>query len=1039
MVASKNYIFVNQTASVRTVSIVAVLIFFSMKIVLKLLVAATFFIIGVSAIAQDEVKEIASPHAFTPNASEIRKYGKMPVGFFTGTPEISIPLTELKAKGFSVPISLSYHAGGHRPDAHPGWTGLGWSLNAGGRITRVVNDLEDEATSSDEPLNGNNGVGYMNNVEATQGNSWYLSNLSEVMEPLNYKDFAPDEFQIDVDDIHASFYLHSNGEIKIASKGNRSFRANITTNSEIINLNVVKGLPQLPNGHGGRFLKAPVYSFIDRIDIIADDGTKYVFGGDTTAIEFSIVQHSKYGFNVYNDYANLNDWDTHARATSWMLTSIERPNGEIVEFKYVHDGTPIVKNDVHHYEMHSIGNVNEDTRNPGGYNKYPNIGLSFILPCYLTEISSEIGQDRLTFHRSKTAELKYQYTEEEMLWVLGEHSSKIGLIGPETFLQSMHDRDYYLQLDRIEGYNSVVDFSYSADSNKRLTLYSVDIHPKDKTTEQKYVFEYDTTALPSYNSKQTDNWGYYNGKYYGDTQYNLLYSYRTPDLEKAKAEILTKITYPTGGATAFEYELHGYSKIADQLVFQLTPSSGSAGGLRVKKISDLVGMDTVSSRNIIYQDASGVSSGILSGIPVYRVSGTQYNTWDSGWHGTVYTHAGSASANYILASEVSLNPLSTTTGSHVTYSLVKEEYSDGGYTKYYYSNLDMAECRDEAAIRYVDNVDSQVLYNAFCSKELFRGLLIKQEDYNAEGHMVQKAENIYDLSDDNFIKSVEEQSYFGNSMKRAALIKIYTGYPGLTYQTITNYSDSGQSSRTVEHRTYNGRLLTSTQKTIYGGDTLETRYRYSGQLTGGIFTSMKARGMTAIPIEVMTLRNGNIVGGTLTEWRQNSLNNSFVPWKEYKLELSSPLATSGFFSYDGQTRDSHYGTPEMVYSMVDKYNNITEFVGRDNVPVSVIWGYGGLYPVARITGLTNSALNSTYDTELLYPSFLPRQTEEMIRLAGEKIDSWRWDVHRGVIRKTDASGRSLGYLYDKSGRLILSTDENGRAVASQTYKYHQAQ
>ena len=84
------------------------------------------------------------PQVFSPNAAELGKYGKIPVSYFNGLPNISVPLTELKARGYTLPIYLSYHASGNKPDQHPGWVGLGWSLHAGGCINRVVNGMKDE-------------------------------------------------------------------------------------------------------------------------------------------------------------------------------------------------------------------------------------------------------------------------------------------------------------------------------------------------------------------------------------------------------------------------------------------------------------------------------------------------------------------------------------------------------------------------------------------------------------------------------------------------------------------------------------------------------------------------------------------------------------------------------------------------------------------------------------------------------------------------------------------------------------------------------
>lgn len=52
------------------------------------------------------------PQMLSPTAYEIGRFGKTPASHFYGLPNIAIPLTEVRAKGFSLPISLSYNAGG---------------------------------------------------------------------------------------------------------------------------------------------------------------------------------------------------------------------------------------------------------------------------------------------------------------------------------------------------------------------------------------------------------------------------------------------------------------------------------------------------------------------------------------------------------------------------------------------------------------------------------------------------------------------------------------------------------------------------------------------------------------------------------------------------------------------------------------------------------------------------------------------------------------------------------------------------------------
>ena len=59
---------------------------------------------------------------------------------------------ELRAKNYTLPIYLTYHASGNKPDQHPGWVGLGWTLHAGGCINRIVNGMKDETEIEYEGL-----------------------------------------------------------------------------------------------------------------------------------------------------------------------------------------------------------------------------------------------------------------------------------------------------------------------------------------------------------------------------------------------------------------------------------------------------------------------------------------------------------------------------------------------------------------------------------------------------------------------------------------------------------------------------------------------------------------------------------------------------------------------------------------------------------------------------------------------------------------------------------------------------------------------
>ncbi|REG78507.1 PKD domain-containing protein [Algoriphagus antarcticus] len=66
------------------------------------------------------------------------------VNLLTGSPNINIPLVNLPGKELSASISLSYNSFGHRVQDLASSEGLGWSLMAGGVVTRVVRGEPDD-------------------------------------------------------------------------------------------------------------------------------------------------------------------------------------------------------------------------------------------------------------------------------------------------------------------------------------------------------------------------------------------------------------------------------------------------------------------------------------------------------------------------------------------------------------------------------------------------------------------------------------------------------------------------------------------------------------------------------------------------------------------------------------------------------------------------------------------------------------------------------------------------------------------------------
>lgn len=90
----------------------------------------------------------------SPEAAKMTKYADTPVSNAYGQAEIGIPIFTVQGRSLKLPITLSYDSSGIKPEEISGIVGLGWSLQAGGVITRTIigrvdtgNEIPSESTN----------------------------------------------------------------------------------------------------------------------------------------------------------------------------------------------------------------------------------------------------------------------------------------------------------------------------------------------------------------------------------------------------------------------------------------------------------------------------------------------------------------------------------------------------------------------------------------------------------------------------------------------------------------------------------------------------------------------------------------------------------------------------------------------------------------------------------------------------------------------------------------------------------------------------
>lgn len=356
----------------------------------------------------------------------------------------------------------------------------------------------------------------------------------------------------------------------------------------------------------------------------AEDGTRYEFGGDLAAIEYSVPFWSQESSGLV--------------ATSWQLTRIVYTDGRTVTFKYGRTGFNmqfatskfVTLNKIISIDYSHGGNESVITGDPI-YDDRDCCTGQLIRPSYLSSIQTEGTEVRLA--REESRELDYDlydvfcdyfravYSDLSDLDNIGKPHDILPLLvsncDPDFDYQSVPnysllqeradcgvtvDFKKELHLDsllfvKMSGMSVVsrlsgdtvrtFSFSYNNDTgptSQRLLLTSVAEGGVDCRGRQ-WGFGYIAPdSLPPYLANENDHWGFFNGKKAVFSRTQTYHRMREPERGCMQYGTLNRIDYPTGGHTRIYYEPHTYSqKVAVTRDSLINTGDTMAGGLRVRR------------------------------------------------------------------------------------------------------------------------------------------------------------------------------------------------------------------------------------------------------------------------------------------------------------------------------------------------------------------------------------------------------------------------------------------------------------------------
>lgn len=505
----------------------------------------------------------------------------------------------------------------------------------------------------------------------------------------------------------------------------------------------------------------------------------------------------------------------------------------------------------------------------------------------------------------------------------------------------------------------------------------------------------------------------------------------------------------------------------------------TVGGLRVKKIVEHDGItaedDIVRKFDYTTKDAAGnvLSTGKLMSFPKYHYY--QYNTVVSGENISYCTVISSSSSSNV--------PLGTSAqGSAIGYdkvTIIYGEFGENGYSVFEYKNEADIETQP-----FLPNSPS-IAHTAS------NGFLLKECHFSRDGFKLREVTNNY-------------VNVSSSSMN--ALYTFTTNGCGSSANGVTAYKRYSENSEWWQLTNRTEKIFDATDEQNEQSNDVVTTYTYGTthkMLASETSVSSEGKAIVTYYYYPSDFQDPALA----VMWDKTDPNYRHFPGVRIKTEtysgITSPILVSGTrYNYDVIGVDNQVllqsievaGTdgvyePRIVYDEYDVNGNVLTVRRSDDIPISYMWGYNGVLPVAEVTDAlanqiyyegfeyspsavvdrTSSHSGHRFHTgsfsipfvlpdagtyELSYwqyvggswslvtqpytgPTTLMADRLDDIRIhpKGSQMTTYDYDPLTGLITSTDLNNQSTYYEFDKLQRLIWIKDLDKEPMLGYKYVY----
>lgn len=921
---------------------------------------------SVKASENNSIMEVLPP---SPTVAGIIKYGDIPVDYSTGIPNINIPIYDIKCGNLTMPITLSYHAGGIKVDEASSWVGLGWSLFAGGSI------------------GGNLRVG---------GNSdYYPIDLPsfEVMQQKEFKGFT-------WDDIYSAY----------------STRCVFSPQWYYYNV----------NGYSGKIVYDPntrkLYDAAAKKDIVfsKQDGGFSARDNFGNNYSFDVIEKTcdtKNNGNLYNTAWNLTSVYSYNNVDSISI-SYERETS--IESYRLHSSRVLIsdrRTDWSGYHEFPTG------ASAGEYGEYQSRRLFHISYNINTIVCSngmtvkfvskksrkDYGAERIDKCSAALLDSIIVYADNKIIksWKFNYSYFESPIRNGNT---PYHLRLKLTGLEEIGTDNTVVgkySFNYYGDDiNEPQMPYRHAYSGKDKWG---YCNSCPKLEDAQNSMKSFANFESFGFKIYKANRFlsrpvviDTLLSYtrgsdRQANEEYAKSYSLKKITYPTGGTTEFLYESNHYSAkdyyspLRDG-EYYIVEEKGN--GIRICGIinsADNMG-DTVKFK---------YSEGEIVNLPHFVVRDL-YSC--IGIIGKEFVPDADQIYDGSVISYLEMFPEPVNECGTVNYREVTEENEDGTYTKYSYASIfgiygndensdpihscfhSYAKSAETPVLLYISNDGSQIRtdsyetpyefidiesdkygkFHSLISTEFNRGMLLKVEKFDNKDNLCESEEYEYEYKDYLHISGMDYKRHIGYGILTSPLpdypyfaikddfsYNIYfctIGEHLLSRKILKRYSNNSNTAgenpdfTLTAMYTYNDKDLIVCETSMLDKNIVSLHSVFPTDILTEPYLSMVRAGMYNYCVEQATYSNGNLTNSNLTTYK--SYGNTFLP---YEIAHAKQVKSDKLLYNGSADINSDY----VVDGIIEYGENcrIRKITDNSGLATFYVWSNNNEYPIIEVKGI----------------------------------------------------------------------------------------